>query len=69
LLNKRVEAAKSLLLHSNDSLLTVALEVGFTDQPAFNRSFRAIVGTSPGRWRRENALMPKAFNLSAPEEK
>src|SRR6266478_6374712 len=29
---KRVEAAKALLLHSNDSLLTVALEVGFTDQ-------------------------------------
>ena len=45
LLHKRVEAAKSLLLHSNDSLLTVALEVGFTDEPAFNRSFREIVGT------------------------
>jgi transcriptional regulator GlxA family with amidase domain len=69
LLYKRVEAAKSLLLHSNDSLLTVALEVGFTDQPAFNRSFREIVGTSPGRWRRANAPMPKAFNLPAPEEK
>ena len=69
LLHKRVEAAKSLLLHSNDSLLTVALEVGFTDQPAFNRSFREIVGTSPGRWRRTNAPMPKAFNLPAPEEK
>jgi AraC-like DNA-binding protein len=69
LLHKRVEAAKYLLLHSNDSLPTVALEVGFTDQPAFNRSFRAIVGTSPGRWRRANAPMPKAFNLAAPEEK
>jgi AraC-like DNA-binding protein len=69
LLYKRVEAAKSLLLHSNDSLLTVALEVGFTDQPAFNRGFRELVGTSPGRWRRANAPMPKAFNLPAPEEK
>ena len=68
LIHKRVEAAKSLLLHSNDSLLTIALEVGFTDQPAFNRSFREIVGTSPGRWRRANAPMPKAFNLPAPEE-
>jgi AraC family transcriptional regulator len=63
LLYKRVEAAKSLLLHSNDSLLTVALEVGFTDQPAFNRSFREIVGTAPGRWRRSNVPMPKVFNL------
>ena len=65
LLHKRVEAAKSLLLHSNKSLLTVALEVGFSDQPAFNRSFREIVGTSPGRWRRANAPMPKAFSLPA----
>jgi AraC family transcriptional regulator len=63
LLLKRVKAAKSLLLHSNKSLLTVALEVGFSDQPAFNRSFREIVGTSPGRWQRANAPMPKAFNL------
>jgi AraC-like DNA-binding protein len=42
------------------------LEVGFSDQPAFNRSFREIVGTSPGQWRRANAPMPKAF--SAPAE-
>jgi AraC-like DNA-binding protein len=63
LLNKRVEAAKSLLLHSNESLLTVALEVGFSDQPAFNRSFREIVGTPPGQWRRANAPMPKALKL------
>jgi AraC-like DNA-binding protein len=64
LLNKRVDAAKSLLLHSNESLLTVALEVGFSDQPAFNRSFRKIVGTSPGQWRRANAPMPKAFKIA-----
>jgi transcriptional regulator GlxA family with amidase domain len=36
----------------------------------FMRAFKsAIVGTSPGRWRRANAPMPKAFNLPAPEEK
>ena len=61
LLHKRIQAAKSELLHSDKPLLKVALEVGFTDQPAFNRSFREIVGTSPGQWRRANALMPKAF--------
>ena len=65
LIHKRLEAAKSLLLHSNNSLLTIALEVGFSDQPAFNRSFRQIVGTSPGQWRRANAPMPKAFRLHA----
>jgi AraC-like DNA-binding protein len=42
--------------------------VGFSDQPAFNRSFREIVGTSPGQWRRANAPMPKAFKLFAQDE-
>jgi AraC family transcriptional regulator len=68
LLNKRVDVAKSLLLHSNESLLAVALEVGFSDQPAFNRSFREIVGTSPGQWRRANVPMPKVFPVE-PDEK
>jgi AraC family transcriptional regulator len=63
LLHRRIQAAKSELLYSNKSLLNVALEVGFTDQPAFNRSFREMVGTSPGRWRRANAPMPKACKL------
>src|SRR6202021_1374974 len=69
LIHKRVEAAKSLLLHSNDSLLTIALEVGFADQPAFNRSFREIVGTSPGLCRRANAPKPNPFIFTTPEEK
>jgi AraC-like DNA-binding protein len=63
LLHRRIHAAKSVLLHSDKPLLTVALEVGFTDQPAFNRTFREMVGTSPGHWRRANAPMPKAFKL------
>src|SRR5271156_977213 len=63
LLHKRVDAAKYLLLRSNQPLLTIALETGFSDQPAFNRSFREIVGTSPGQWRRANALMPKPCKL------
>jgi AraC family transcriptional regulator len=65
LLHKRVVAAKSLLLHSNNSLLAIALEAGFSDQPAFNRGFREMVGTSPGHWRRANAPVPKAFRPSA----
>jgi AraC family transcriptional regulator len=65
LLHRRVQAAKSLLLYSDKSLLKVALETGFTDQPAFNRSFREIVGTSPGHWRRANAPVPKGFKRFA----
>jgi len=65
LLQRRIQAAKSVLLHSDKSLLTVALDAGFSDQPAFNRSFREIVGTSPGQWRRANTSIPKAFKLLA----
>jgi AraC family transcriptional regulator len=61
LLHRRIRAAESLLLYSDRSLLEIALETGFTDQPAFTRSFREIVGTSPGNWRRTNAPVPKGF--------
>ena len=37
LLHSRIQAAKSLLLYTDKSLLKVALEAGFTDQPAFNQ--------------------------------
>jgi AraC-like DNA-binding protein len=57
------EEFEPALLHSDKSLLAVALEVGFSDQPAFNRSFHEIVGTSPGQWRRANAPTPKSFIL------
>ena len=63
LLQRRIQASKSMLSHSDKSLLTIALEVGFSDQPAFNRSFREFVGTSPGQWRRANAPRPTPFKL------
>jgi AraC-like DNA-binding protein len=65
LLHRRVQAAKSLLLYSNKPLLKVALDAGFTDQPAFNRSFREIVGTSPGQWRRTNAPVSKSIQVAS----
>ncbi|WP_161570795.1 AraC family transcriptional regulator [Granulicella sibirica] len=55
LLAQRVERAKTLLAQSSRPLPQVALESGFGDQSAFNRAFSSVVGTSPGRWRRERA--------------
>jgi AraC family transcriptional regulator len=63
LVSRRLESAKDLLLHSNKSLSDIALQAGFSDQAAFNRTFSALVGTTPGRWRRENAHMWPARNL------
>lgn len=50
---QRVTKAKALLTTTRLSLLEVALESGFSDQAAFSRTFKAVVGESPGKWQRE----------------
>ena len=62
LTEKRVEMAKNLLLYGNLPLLTIALECGFADQSAFNRSFRSLIGVSPGAWQREKRSMPVSIS-------
>jgi AraC-like DNA-binding protein len=66
LIQKRIETAKSLIVHTEKPLLDIALECGFTDQSAFNRSFRALVGTTPGTWRRERGSSPVSIIWSDP---
>jgi AraC family transcriptional regulator len=56
---RRVERAKAMISSTREPLAEVALACGFADQPHLNRRFRDIVGISPGRWRRSNALVPK----------
>ena len=53
LIRQRVERAKQLLSDSRCPLSDVALHTGFADQAAFSRTFKAVVGSSPGQWRRE----------------
>lgn len=50
---RRVELAKSLMMNSSIPLAEVALRSGFCDQPAFSRTFAAVVGKSPKRWLNE----------------
>ena len=54
LIARRVERAKFLLRSSRAPLSEIALESGFSDQAAFSRTFRAVVGTSPMRWLNEH---------------
>ena len=53
LVRRRVEVAQDLLRSTADPLVEIALRCGFSDQAAFNRNFRQLVGTSPGQWRRD----------------
>jgi AraC-like DNA-binding protein len=52
---RRVEIAKFLLSETNSSLVEIAAQTGFSDQAALTRTFANVVGTTPGKWRREHA--------------
>jgi len=56
LTQQRVETAKRLLAANELNLTQVALACGFADQSHFTRVFVALTGTSPGLWRRNNAI-------------
>jgi AraC-like DNA-binding protein len=49
---RRAERAKLMMTSTPERLTDIALACGFSDQPHLNRSFRRVVGTSPGHWRR-----------------
>ena len=51
---RRVERAKAMIISTDQQLTDIALACGFADQSHLNRSFRRVVGMSPGRWRRMN---------------
>ena len=49
---RRVDRAKLMMTSTQDRLTDIALACGFSDQSHLTRSFRRLVGVSPGRWRR-----------------
>lgn len=53
LLRRRVERAKDLLEATDKDIAAIALACGFADQSHLTRVFHAMVGTSPGAWRRQ----------------
>jgi AraC family transcriptional regulator len=52
LLQARIDKAKLLLLDTDRPLAKVALDVGFSDQAHFTRTFTRAIGESPGAWKR-----------------
>jgi PAS domain S-box-containing protein len=47
----RMEAAVQRLRETNDSIATIALDCGYSDQSAFTRQFRQTIGVSPSDYR------------------
>ncbi|WP_248926930.1 AraC family transcriptional regulator [Paenibacillus hamazuiensis] len=52
LVNLRMEEAKRLLLETDDSIQDIAEKVGYTHGISFGRTFKKIVGTTPGDYRK-----------------
>jgi len=58
LLTRRVERATALLRETELSVTEIALEAGWTSLGTFGRTFRDVVGESPGEFRaRERAAL------------
>jgi AraC-like DNA-binding protein len=47
----RIQLAADRLRNGGDSIATIAADVGYESEPAFNRAFKRITGVTPGRWR------------------
>ena len=52
LIERRIDRARDLMTNSSLSLAEIAVQCGFADQSALNRSFKRVYGISPGQWRR-----------------
>lgn len=55
-LQRRIERAKELLSSSGETLVNIALDVGFQTQAHFTTVFKKFVGSTPGRWRADNRI-------------
>ena len=49
---RRIEYALERLRSNDASLAEIAVDCGFTDQSHLTRSFRRVVGSTPGEYRR-----------------
>lgn len=52
LIERRVDRARDMMTNSRLPLADIAIQCGFADQSALNRSFKRIHGVTPGIWRR-----------------
>jgi len=47
----RIQLAADRLRNGRDGIASIAAEVGYESEAAFNRAFKRVTGITPGRWR------------------
>jgi AraC-like DNA-binding protein len=60
----RIQLAAENLRGSDASIRKVAADVGYESEAAFNRAFKRVTGTTPGRWR--EGISPDPFAQNTP---
>jgi AraC family transcriptional regulator len=58
LTERRVDRARDLMTNSRLPLVEIAIQSGFADQSALNRTFKRLHGVAPGIWRRTTTRGP-----------
>src|SRR5271168_3602975 len=58
-LRKRIECAQQMLLGTDESLVNIALAIGFQSQAHFSTVFKRFAGLSPYQWRVANRDLPR----------
>jgi len=51
----RIAAAKQQLQHTDDSVLNIAMAVGFNARSSFYKAFKASTGLTPAQFRAQNS--------------
>jgi len=67
-LRRRIERARELMLLTEESLASIAVRCGLSDQPHLTRMFHRLVGESPASWRRRHRSARSARANTAIEE-
>jgi AraC-like DNA-binding protein len=53
----RIQLAAERLRGSQESIASIAADVGYESEAAFNRAFKRVTGVTPGRWRDEKPIL------------
>jgi len=57
IMRRRIAMVQELISQGKQTLADIALACGFADQPHMTRVFSRLVGKSPSRWRRAQAIV------------